>query len=262
MDELELRRVARRIVESDRELVVLNERLLEASRNKSEFLARMSHELRTPLNAIMGASELLQAGLWGELTEKQQEYIGHIRAGGDHLLSLINDVLDISKVESGKEELHLEPVSLQALLQSCAATARAAGAPKELTLALEQPEPDVIFEADERKLKQVLLNVLSNATKFSPPGGRVGLSARVRGEEIMFSIEDGGPGVPAEFRDRIFEEFFRVDDRASRSQPGTGLGLAVAKRLIELHHGRIWLDASGPEGSCFCLTVPMTLRPE
>ena len=257
IDELELRRAAARLIEADRVLLELNARLEETSRNKSDFLARMSHELRTPLNAIMGASELLDAGLWGHLSEKQTEYVHHINTSGAHLLSLINDVLDISKVEAGIEILHAEPVSLHAIVQASADQVRPVAVARRLTLDVATPPPDTVFDADERKLKQVLVNVLSNAVWFTPEGGRVSLSATAGPREVVFTIEDSGPGIAAEYHERIFEEFFQVPGRPPvTTQPGTGLGLAIAKRLIELHAGRIWVDASASSGSRFCVAVP------
>lgn len=230
----------------------LNKELKEASRHKSEFLANLSHELRTPLNAVLGASELLADGLFGPLNEKQTEYVQDIHDSGAHLLSLINDVLDLSKVEAGKLDLHLSHFDLRSLMESCAAVVRERAAVKSLEFSVEPPPEGVVVEADERKIKQIAYNLLSNAVKFTPEKGRVVFRAQRDGDEVIFAVEDTGPGVAEEFRERIFEEFFQTPG----DQEGTGLGLALSKRLVELHGGRIWLESESSQGSRFLFAIP------
>jgi len=231
----------------------LNKQLEEASRHKSEFLATLSHELRTPLNAILGASELLAEGLFGELNEKQVEYAGDIHESGTLLLSLINDVLDLSKVEAGKLDLHLSHFDLRSLMESSAVIVRERAAGKSLELNVIPPPEEVVVEADERKIKQIVYNLLSNAVKFTPEKGRVVFTAHQHGDEVIFAVEDTGPGIPDEFHERIFEEFFQTPG----SREGTGLGLTLAKRLVELHGGRIWLESDTGQGSRFFFAIPV-----
>ncbi|MCH8919750.1 MAG: GAF domain-containing sensor histidine kinase [Chloroflexi bacterium] len=232
----------------------LNKQLEEASRHKSEFLANLSHELRTPLNAVLGASELLADGLFGPLNEKQTEYVRDIHESGAHLLSLINDVLDLSKVEAGRLDLHLSHFDLRSLMESSCAIVRERAAIKSLKFDVIPPPEDVIIEADERKVKQIVYNLLSNAVKFTPENGRVTFSAHQDSDEVIFAVEDTGPGVPEEFQERVFDEFFQHSD----SEEGTGLGLTLCKRLVELHGGRIWLESQGGQGSRFSFAIPIT----
>jgi signal transduction histidine kinase len=239
--------------QSEVTLRLLNKQLAEASRHKSEFLANLSHELRTPLNAILGASELLSEGLFGPLNDKQMEYTRDIHEGGAHLLSLINDVLDLSKVEAGRLDLRPSHFDLRSLVESSVAIIRERAASKSLELSVVPPPEGVIVEADQRKIKQIVYNLLSNAVKFTPENGRVVFRAYRDGEEVVFVVEDTGPGVPEEFRERIFEEFFQV----SGDQEGTGLGLALSKRLVELHGGRIWLESQEGQGSRFSFAIPV-----
>ena len=231
----------------------LNKQLENMNHHKSEFLANMSHELRTPLNAILGSSELLGEGLFGELNGKQKEYIQDIHESGNHLLSLINDVLDLSKVEAGKLDLQLSHFDLRSLVESSSAIVRERAARRSLEFLVVPPPEDVILEADERKVKQIVYNLLSNAVKFTPENGRVTFSAHREKHEVIFAVEDTGPGVAEELRERIFEEFFQI----AGNQEGTGLGLALSKRLVELHGGRIWLESQVGCGSRFFFSIPI-----
>jgi signal transduction histidine kinase len=229
-----------------------------ASRHKSEFLANMSHELRTPLNAIIGFSQVMRERMVGDLTAKQEEYLDDVLSSGNHLLSLINDVLDLSKVEAGQVELEIAPFSMREALERgvvmVSEGARRDGV--QVTLATD-PEVNVI-EGDERRIRQVIFNMLSNAIKFTPAGGSVGVtSARLDGE-VRVSVADTGPGIAAEDQERIFEEFQQTDLGAQRE--GTGLGLALSKRLIELHGGRIWVESELGKGSTFVFALPLELR--
>jgi signal transduction histidine kinase len=237
----------------DDELRRLNQELQVASRNKSEFLAGMSHELRTPLNGILGASELLGQGLLGPLASRQAEYVEDIHRSGQHLLRLIEDVLDLSRIEAGQTELRREPIDVGALMQGCEAIVRGLADSKSQRLVVAPPEPGIVVPLDERRIAQVACNLLSNALKFTPEGGQVVFLASREGNDVVFAVEDEGPGIPPEYRERIFERFFRVPS----DQEGTGLGLALAKHLVELHSGRIWMEGREPGGCRFAFTLPL-----
>lgn len=253
IDEMELRLAARKMAEADAELRRLNDVLESSNRNKSEFLASMSHELRTPLNGILGASELLEQGLFGMLNEKQQEYVGDIRQSGTHLLSLIDDVLDLSRIEAGQFELRLEMVDAGALMQSCAAVVRGLAASESVGLEVSPPGETLMLRVDERRTMQVACNLLSNALKFSPARGKVSFKAWRGDEEVVFLVEDDGPGIVPEMQERIFDQFFRV----ASDREGTGLGLPLARQLLELHGGRIWLESVPGRGSRFYFALPL-----
>jgi signal transduction histidine kinase len=226
-----------------------------ASRHKSEFLANMSHELRTPLNAIIGFSQALQQRLFGAINAKQEEYLDDILSSGNHLLSLINDVLDLSKVEAGQVELQVAAFSLREALERGAVTLGVRAAKNGVGLSVElAPDVDIV-DGDERRIRQVVFNLLSNAVKFTPPGGHVTLAcARVNGE-VQVAVADTGPGIAAEDHERIFEEFQQTDVGVGQRE-GTGLGLTLSRRLVELHGGRIWVDSEPGQGSRFVFTIP------
>jgi signal transduction histidine kinase len=229
--------------------------LEETSRHKSEFLASMSHELRTPLNAIIGFSEVLREEMFGQVNEKQAEYLDDIISSGNHLLSLINDVLDLSKVEAGQVELEVGPFSLREALERGVVMVREKATEEGVQVELSAgPEVDVV-EGDERRIKQVIFNLLSNAVKFTPTGGEIDVSAiRVNGE-VRVSVADTGPGIAPGDHERVFEEFQQTDAGLEQHE-GTGLGLALSKRLVELHGGRIWLESELGKGSTFVFTLP------
>jgi signal transduction histidine kinase len=236
-------------------------RLLEAaSRHKSEFLANMSHELRTPLNAILGFSEVLAERMFGEVNEKQAEYLQDILASGRHLLSLINDILDLSKVEAGRLELELGRFHLPTALDNAVTLVRERATRHGITLtqAVDPGVGDVV--ADERKVKQILLNLLSNAVKFTPEGGRVDLTVTAAEDGITIAVRDTGIGIAPEDQATIFEEFRQVGRDDARKQEGTGLGLTLAKKFVELHGGRIWVQSQVGQGSTFTFTLPV--RPD
>jgi signal transduction histidine kinase len=253
----------RKVEERTRELeIALGEldqksRELEAaSRHKSEFLANMSHELRTPLNAILGFSQLLRERLYGELNEKQEEYLDDILTSANHLLALINDILDLSKVEAGQVELEFAPFSLRDALERGIVMVRERAMKDGVEVALtEVPEVDVVA-ADERRVRQVIFNLLSNAVKFTPAGGTVDVRATTNDGEVRVSVADTGPGVPAEDHERIFEEFQQTEAGIAQGE-GTGLGLALSKQLVELHSGRIWVESEPGRGSTFVFTLPL-----
>jgi signal transduction histidine kinase len=237
------------------ELRRLYKELETTSRHKSEFLANMSHELRTPLNAIIGFSQVLRERMFGEVNEKQEEYLDDIISSGNHLLSLINDVLDLSKVEAGQVELEVAPFSLRDALERGVVMVRERATKDGVQVGLAaDPEVDVV-EADERRIRQVIFNLLSNAVKFTPVGGTVDVSAAQVNGEVRVSVADTGPGLAPEDHDRIFEEFQQTEAGIEQRE-GTGLGLALSKRLVELHGGRIWVDSELGKGSTFVFTLP------
>jgi signal transduction histidine kinase len=225
-----------------------------ASHHKSEFLADMSHELRTPLNAITGFSQVLRKQLFGEINAKQAEYLDDILASSRHLLSLIDDVLDLSKVEAGQIELQPSPFSLPEALERGVVMVRERATTKSVRIGLSTTDVDVIT-ADQRRVTQVVFNLLSNAVKFTPPGGTIDVAAAQIDGEIRISVTDTGPGIPAEDQGRIFEEFQQAA-AGKEQREGTGLGLALSKRLVELHGGRIWVDSEPGRGSTFVFALP------
>ncbi len=230
-----------------------------ANRAKSEFLAAMSHELRTPLNAIIGFSEILRDGTFGELNAKQTRYTDNVLTAGRHLLSLINDILDLSKVEAGKMHLSLSPVNLREVLNHSLTMVRETALAHNLTLHVEAAD-DLVLQADERKIKQILFNLLSNATKFTPDGGRITITAERGAEDIRVSVADTGIGLKPEDQGHIFNEFEQVDSTYARKHQGTGLGLALCRKLLALHGGRIWVESAGEgQGSTFRFTVPLNV---
>jgi signal transduction histidine kinase len=238
------------------ELGRLYRELEAASRHKSEFLASMSHELRTPLNAIIGFSEVLHERMFGELNAKQAEYIDDIMTSGRHLLSLINDILDLSKVEAGRMELELTRFDLPATLHNALTlvSERAARHDVQLQLRLDEQVGPVV--GDERKIRQVLLNLLSNAVKFTPAGGRVEMTAVPADGSVEVAVSDTGVGIAPEDQAAIFEEFRQVGTDHARKREGTGLGLALAKKFVELHGGTIWVKSQVGQGSTFTFTLP------
>jgi signal transduction histidine kinase len=239
------------------ELRRLYTELEAASRHKSEFLANMSHELRTPLNAIIGFSQVLRDEMVGSVNEKQAEYLDDIISSGNHLLSLINDVLDLSKVEAGQVELEVHPFSLRDALERGVVMVRERATEDGVRVGFTaDPEVDVV-DGDERRIKQVIFNLLSNAVKFTPAGGEVDVSATRRNGEVRVSVADTGPGIALEDRERIFEEFQQTETGGVQHE-GTGLGLALSKRFVELHGGRIWLESELGHGSTFTFALPTT----
>ncbi len=217
----------------------------------------MSHELRTPLNAIIGFSEVLQERMVGELTEKQAEYLRDILESGKHLLSLINDILDLSKIEAGRMELQPSAFSLGEALRNGITMIRERANRLGIEVRLDlAPDVDLI-SADERKIKQTIFNLLSNAVKFTPEGGRVEVRAERADGDVRVSVRDTGIGIALEDRERIFEEFQQDGRSEGRPQEGTGLGLTLAKKFVELHGGKIWVESAVGKGSTFTFTLPI-----
>jgi signal transduction histidine kinase len=251
----ELGALAANVNRTNDELRRLYAELETASQHKSDFLASMSHELRTPLNAIIGFSQVLREGMVGPVNEKQAEYLEDMLSSANHLLALINDVLDLSKVEAGQVELEKHPFSLREALERGVVVVRERASDDGVSVALDaDPDADVV-EGDERRIQQVIFNLLSNAVKFTPSGGAVDVtSARVNGE-VRVSVADTGPGIAFEDQERIFEEFQQAVAGLEQRE-GTGLGLALSKRLVELHGGRLWLESELGKGSTFVFTLP------
>jgi PAS domain S-box-containing protein len=242
------------------ELAITNAQLQQASHAKSEFLANMSHELRTPLNSIIGFSEVLQEKTFGELNEKQAKYVENVLTSGKHLLGLINDILDLSKVEAGKIELKYEEFSLPDLLSESQTLVSTMASKKSISLESKIEEGISRITADPTKVKQIMYNLLSNAIKFTPDGGRVTVNAKRADNMVQISVEDTGIGLREEDQENIFEEFYQVDSSYARQYQGTGLGLSLTKRLVELHGGKIWVESEIGRGSTFAFTIPQRLE--
>ncbi len=287
----------RNLEDANRELDVINHELAErrreaeearvqadaANRAKSDFLANMSHELRTPLNSIIGFAEVLQDRLFGGLNERQAEYVGFIASSGTHLLNLINDILDLAKVEAGKQELHPETLAVRRTLEESLALLREKAVKHRIALSLDiAPDADCALEADARQVRQILFNLLSNAVKFTPDGGSVRVSARrvqsagfaahveegtnaepgtvsaaPGGDSIEVSVTDTGVGIKAEDMPKLFHEFTQLESAYSKNYEGTGLGLALTRRLVELHGGTIRAESEAGKGSRFVFTLPV-----
>jgi signal transduction histidine kinase len=260
------------LLETQRELKNLNERLEEQVRKteiaksaaeqaniaKSDFLANMSHELRTPLNSVIGFSEVLQDQLYGPLNEKQQKHVNNIHINGKHLLSLINDILDLTKVESGKMELDLNNFPLVESLKESQMLLRGKAMKCGIDINLHfAPEADISIVADQRKLKQIMFNLLSNALKFTKSGGRVDVSVRIDGDFIEISVVDTGIGIKVEDLPKLFQAFTQLESVYTKEFQGTGLGLSLTRKLVELHGGRIWAESEYGKGSRFCFTLPI-----
>jgi GAF domain-containing protein len=239
-----------------REIEQKSRELEAASRHKSEFLANMSHELRTPLNAVIGFSEVLTERMFGDLNEKQDEYLKDIHASGQHLLSLINDILDLSKIEAGRMELEVTDFDLPMAIDNAMTLIRERAARRSIALHTTVDERLGQVQADERKIRQVLLNLLSNAIKFTPEGGRIEVGAKPVDGSIEVSVTDTGVGIAPEDQEAVFEEFRQVGT-ADKKVEGTGLGLALSRKFIELHGGKIWVKSQVGEGSTFTFTVPV-----
>ena len=238
------------------ELGRLNVRLEQASRAKSEFLANMSHELRTPLNAILGFTEMMVDGLYGELPEDLQEPLKDVQANGKHLLRLINEVLDLAKIEAGRMELALRDYSVAEIVASVRASLRSLAVDKGLTFETDVPDDLPPARGDGGRLTQCLMNLAGNALKFTRSGGvRIGVARH--GEELIYRVSDTGIGIPPEELQNVFAEFRQVDATVTRQFGGTGLGLSISKKFVEMHGGRIWVESKVGEGSTFYFSVPL-----
>ena len=227
-----------------------------ASQHKSQFLANMSHELRTPLNAILGYTELIVDQIYGEVPEKIRDVLDRVQKSGRHLLGLINDVLDLSKIEAGQLTLSLSDYTFEEAAQSVATSVGSLAAEKKLNLLVDVPPGLPVGSGDERRITQVLLNLVGNAIKFTD-AGEVAVRVRMRDGMFVVSVADTGPGIREEDRKKIFEEFQQVDSSSTKTKGGTGLGLAIAKRIVEMHGGRIWVESIVGKGSTFFFSVPV-----
>jgi signal transduction histidine kinase/DNA-binding response OmpR family regulator len=253
---------ASEVQEANRLLAAANQELLRAkeeaergSNFKDQFLSTMSHELRTPLNAVLGFSDLLADPRYGPLNEKQRRYIDHIHTGGKHLLSLISDILDLSKIEAGRMELALESITVDAAFSEVLSVMQPLADKKSHVLSTTSVEAGLAVRADATRFKQVLMNLLGNAIKFTPQGGRIELAAHLDGGSIRVEVRDNGPGIPPEEERRIFEAFYRLRESGKKTE-GTGLGLAITHRLVELHGGELSLKSQVGQGSCFYFSLP------
>jgi signal transduction histidine kinase len=249
-------RLFRELQARNREIEAKSRQLEEASQHKSQFLANMSHELRTPLNAVIGFSEVLAEGMFGEVNDKQAEYLRDILDSGRHLLSLINDILDLSKIEAGRMELELTDFLLADAIDNALTLVRERAGRRGITLGREIDERVGVIRGDERKVKQVLLNLLSNALKFTPEGGRIDVRAGLNGATAEVSVADTGIGIAPELQEAVFEEFRQVGTTDKKVE-GTGLGLSLSRKFVELHGGRIWVRSQVGQGSTFTFTLPV-----
>jgi two-component system, sensor histidine kinase and response regulator len=252
----------KKIEDRTRELGFANERLKELDRMKSDFVSHVSHELRTPLTAIKGAVDLVLDEVVGPLTEKQIHYLTRVRANTQHLAGLINDLLDLAKIESGRIEVKSSRVSLGGLVHEVVDGLRPMAAEKVIALEANIREPPILVWADRHKINQVLMNLIGNAIKFTPVQGRVTISASRNGHEnVQVSVSDTGPGVPPEEKEKIFAKFYQIPEVNEDNPKGTGLGLAISKALVELHGGKIWVESEPGCGSTFSFTLPVS-RPQ
>jgi signal transduction histidine kinase len=252
-------RLFQEIQKKSGELETANERLKDLDRLKSDFLSNVSLELRTPLTAIKGAVDLLLREVPGRLTESQNHYLTRVRSNTQHLAGLINDLLDIAKIDEAKVELKGERVSVGGLLHEVMETVKPMAADKSVLLEVEVPEPSVLVWADRDKVTQVLTNLIGNAIKFTSPHGTVTVSASKDGTEwAQVSVSDTGPGISAEECQKIFEKFYQVSESGGPKPKGTGLGLAISKALVELHGGKLWLESEEGRGSTFSFTLPVS----
>jgi signal transduction histidine kinase len=230
-----------------------------ASQHKSQFLANMSHELRTPLNAILGYAELMADGAYGEPSEKMLGILKRLEANGKHLLGLINDVLDLSKIEAGQLVLELSYYSVQDIAQTVRSTLEPLAADKKLAFKVEMAPELPPGHGDGRRLTQVLINLVGNAIKFTD-AGEVAIKAEANNGSFHVSVRDTGPGISADDQTRLFQEFQQADNAITKKKGGTGLGLAISKRIIEMHGGRIWVESQPGRGSTFAFTLPVVVE--
>ena len=228
---------------------------------KNRFLANMSHELRNPLNSVIGFAELLTTRELGGLSERQLRYLNHIESAGQHLLSLVNDLLDLSKVVAGQMSLHHESFELDAVITECVGQMQPQANDRGVQLA-ESGTEELSVRADRQRLLQILINLVSNGLKFTPPGGRVTVSTCREGARIRIDVTDTGPGIPQDKLDYIFDEFAQLDPVNPDAPRGTGLGLTLSRRLAELMNGHLVVSSRLGEGSTFTLTLPATPAPD
>ena len=256
----ELRAQGEELIAQQQELLEKSREVEAASQAKSEFLAHMSHELRTPLNVIIGFSQLMLDKMPGEVNEEQKKCLTDILGGGEHLLSLINDTLDLSRIESGTLKLQLTDATLSEVIEPLARTMKPILTPRKQSLDIEIEKGLPPVHADKAKLKQVLFNLLSNATRFTPDGGKLKIEAVRKNDWCQVSVVDNGIGIKQEDQERIFEPFYQLDNPLTKEKTGTGLGLALAKQIVERHGGKLWVESEYGKGSRFSFTIPPAKR--
>src|ERR1700728_4483753 len=251
----ELETAKREVEAFSQSVVKAKEELERSSKFKDQFLSTMSHELRTPLNAVLGFSDLLGEDRYGSLNDKQRRYVNHISTGGKHLLRLINDILDLSRIEAGRLQLTIETVRVDTSLSEACDTLQPLASKKNHHL-IKHPAPGLSVRADATRLKQILMNLIGNAVKFTPDGGTIELAAKKIDDHVRLEVRDSGPGIPPHEQKRIFEAFYRLTQNAKAAE-GSGLGLAITQRLVELHGGKLGLESEPGTGSCFFFTLPL-----
>jgi signal transduction histidine kinase len=243
-----------------REIQEKGHQLELASKYKSQFLASMSHELRTPMNSVLGYTRMLLMNVYGELPEKVRDVHQRIDKGGRHLLGLINDVLDFSKIEAGQLTLAINPFSMMDVIQGVVASTQPLATEKNLSLKMTVPAGLPAALGDERRITQVLINLVGNAIKFTD-AGEIQIEAAAVNDGLVVSVSDTGPGISEADRENIFEEFRQAEGSIAKRKGGTGLGLAIAKRIVELHGGKIWVESEVGKGSTFSFTLPERSSP-
>jgi signal transduction histidine kinase/DNA-binding response OmpR family regulator len=251
----ELETAKREVEVFSQSVVKAKEELERSSKFKDQFLSTMSHELRTPLNAVLGFSDLLGEDRYGPLNDKQRRYVNHISTGGKHLLRLINDILDLSRIEAGRLQLTIETVRVDTSLSEACDTLQPLASKKHHHL-VKHPAPGLSVRADATRLKQILMNLIGNAVKFTPDGGTIELAAKKIDDHVRLEVRDSGPGIPPHEQKRIFEAFYRLTQNTKAAE-GSGLGLAITQRLVELHGGKLGLESEPGMGSCFFFTLPL-----
>ena len=251
----ELEAAKKEVEEFSHSVLLAKEEVERGSKFKDQFLSTMSHELRTPLNAVLGFSDLLADERYGPLNDRQQRYVAHINTGGRHLLKLISDILDLSKIEAGRMELSRDDVTVSSAFGEVISALFPLAEKKSQTL-LQQVEPHLHVRADALRFKQVLMNLAGNAIKFTPDGGRIELTARLVDDQVRVEVRDNGPGIPPEQQQRIFEAFFRLTESGSATE-GTGLGLAITALLVELHGSKLGIESQPGKGACFYFSLPL-----
>jgi signal transduction histidine kinase/CheY-like chemotaxis protein len=251
----ELEAAKKEVEEFSQSILLAKEEVERGSKFKDQFLSTMSHELRTPLNAVLGFSDLLADERYGPLNDRQQRYVAHIHTGGKHLLKLISDILDLSKIEAGRMELSREDVSVASAFGEVISALYPLAEKKSQAL-LQQVEPNIHVHADAMRFKQVLMNLVGNAIKFTPESGRIELVARQVDDQVRMEVRDNGPGIPPDQQQRIFEAFVRLTQTGSATE-GTGLGLAITSRLVELHGSKLGIESRPGEGTCFYFSLPL-----
>ena len=250
-----------RNIQYNEELARKNRELPHLDELKSDFMATMSHELRTPLTSIIGYSDMLLSGMTGELNEKQGVFIESILKGGETLLGLINDILDLTKIEAGRLELNRESVDLRAALLGVLPVVKPRAKDKRIRISTFLPTDLPLVSADPAKLNQILLNLLTNGIKYTHDNGSVSVEARTAGDLVEIWVNDTGIGMAKEDQEKVFQRFTQIDSSATRTQGGTGLGLAIVKELVELHGGTIRVQSKLGKGSSFVFTMPISTKP-